>query len=286
MKMAIVGPTGVLGRALVPLLLKRGHSVRALALSPARTRDLFPEVQEAMQCDLLHVTDAALGQMLEGCEAAVHIATAIPRDPTAPHAWDLTTRLRTEGTRKLLDASLQAGVRRYLQQSITMAYADHGGDWIDEETPLDTSPQRAEICQPVIVMEQMVRETLPDRLAWCILRAGMFVGRDTFQENTITRLHSGEEIVPCDGSNFVSLVNVADMANAIALALEQAPAGSTYNVVNEPRRNGDYLDRLAEAVGAPRPQRDPSLPCPPSWRCSNEAIRNALGWRPAQGVIP
>lgn len=286
MKVAIVGPTGVLGRALVPLLLQRGHHVRALALSPARARDLFPQLQEAVACDLLAVDVAELASTLQGCDAAIHIATAIPRDPTTPGAWAVNTLLRTEGTRKLLDAALQAGVRRYIQQSITMAYPDHGDEWITEEAPLDTSPERAAICQPVVEMEQMVRDTPPQKLAWCILRGGMFVGRATFQEETFERLRDGQAVVPCDGSNYVSPVNVADMAGAVSRAVERAPAGSIFNVVDEPLRNGDYLDGLAEAIGAPRAPRAPSLPCPPSWRCSSRAIQTALGWRPSHGFFP
>lgn len=286
MKVAIVGPTGVLGRSLVPLLFKSGHTVRALALSPERAQALFPRLTHAIRCDLLGVSTSDLAAHLQGCDAAVHIATAIPRDPTAPNAWDTNTLLRTAGTRKLLDASLQAGVRRYLQQSITMAYPGHGDRWIAEETPLDNSPERADICGPVIEMEQMVRDTSPDALAWCILRGGQFVGKDTFQEDTIARLRSGDETVPCDGSNFVSLVNVADMARAIAAALNRAPPASTFNVVANPLRNADYLDRLAAAVGAPTPARDSSTFCPPSWRCSNTAAKEVLDWQPIHDPIP
>ncbi len=148
MIVAVVGPTGVLGRALVPVLLQEGFTVRALALAPEKVRRLFPQVTEIFQCDLLSNPAGDLLPMLEGCEAAIHIATAIPRDFTAPHAMDTTNRLRTDGVRKLLDASLKAGVRRYIQQSITMAYPDHGDDWIGEEMSLDTSPARGRDLRP------------------------------------------------------------------------------------------------------------------------------------------
>jgi nucleoside-diphosphate-sugar epimerase len=286
MKVGVVGPTGVLGRALLPLLQESGHEVRALALSPARVHTLFPQIRDVMQCDLLAVDVLGVSAMLRGCDAAVHIATAIPRDATAPHAWDVNTRLRTEGTEKLLQASLKAGVSRYLQQSIVMAYPDHGDEWITEDAPLDDSPERAAICAPVIRMEQLVRDNPPQELAWCILRGGTFVGPHTFQEGTIEELREGTLVVPCDGSNFNSFVHVADMARAIVAALASAPPGSIFNVVDEPLRQGGYLDRLAAAVGAPQPARDETLHCPPSWRCSNEAIRAALGWRPARNLIP
>jgi nucleoside-diphosphate-sugar epimerase len=286
MKIAVVGPTGVLGRALVPLCLHKGYTVRALTRSTAKVRRLFLQVTEIIECDLLSSIAGDLPAMLEGCDAVVHIATAIPRDFTGPNAWDANTRLRTDGVRMLLAASLKVGVRRYIQQSITMAYPDHGDNWITEDMPLDSSPERAQVCSPVITMERMVQNTPLDKLAWSILRGGTFVGKDTFQENMIERLRSGKEIVACDGRNFTSLIHVSDMATAVTAAIENAPAGSVFNVVDDPIRHGEYLDRLAASIGVTRPRRDKTAKCPPSWRCSNQAAKVILKWLPLHSIIP
>lgn len=286
MKVAVAGPTGVLGRALIPQLTAAGHSVRALARAPARARALFPQLAEIVECDLLAAAEAGLAAALAGCEAVVHIATAIPRDFGAAGAWEANTRLRTDGVQRLLAAARAAGLRRYVQQSITMAYPDRGDDWITEAQPLDEAPERALVCGPVIAMERLVRDTPPAALAWCLLRGGAFVGPDTFQAATLERLRAGLESVPGDGGNFVSLIHVADMAAAVVAALERAPAGSTFNITAEPLRSGDYLDRLAASLGLPAPRRDPAAPRPPSWRCSSQAARTRLGWAPRQPLLP
>lgn len=287
MKIAIVGPTGVLGRALIPMLLQNGNTVRALARSAVKAQSLFPQGVQVLECDLLSPEiGGSLPSLLDGCDAVAHIATAIPRDFTAPNAWDANTRLRTDGVRSLLDAARKAGVRRYIQQSITMAYPDMGDDWINEDTPLFTSPESAQTGSPVIAMEQMVRDTPLTELEWSILRGGSFVGKDTFQENLIERLRSGKETVPCDGRNFISLIHVMDIANAFTAALESASAGTIFNIVDEPIRNGDYLDQLADSIGAPRPGRNTTAECPPSWRCSNQAAKASLNWKPSHGIIP
>jgi nucleoside-diphosphate-sugar epimerase len=229
-------------------------------------------------------TRERLPEFMLGCQGVFHIATAIPRDFGAPGAWDSNTRLRTEGTRALLDAALAAGVERYVQQSIVMAYVDGGDRILDEETPLDTSQARAAVCGPVIAMEGMVRAVSPERLAWSILRGGSFVGPGTAQDDTVRRLREGTERVACDCSNYISPVNADDMAEAVAAAIERAPGGSILNIVDEPLRQGDYLDRLALIAGAPLPERDPSVPCPPSFRCSNSRAKAVLGWRPEHGI--
>ncbi|HET6313216.1 MAG TPA: NAD(P)-dependent oxidoreductase [Chloroflexia bacterium] len=287
MRVIVFGATGVLGRELVPLLVRQGYSVRAPVRSPERAQSLLGAGVEVCPGDLLaQETRDRLPALMAGCQAVVHIATAIPRDFGAPGAWADNTRLRTEGTRALLDAALAVGVERYIQQSIVMAYVDGGDRLLGEDTPLDASPSRAEICGPVIAMEGMVRGVPTDKMRWCILRGGSFVGPGTAQDDTIRRLREGAERVPCDGSNYISPVNVSDMAEAIAAALQRAPGGSIFNIVDEPLRQGDYLDRLADLSGAPSPLRDPSRPCPPSFRCSNAAAQAVLGWTPSHGIWP
>jgi nucleoside-diphosphate-sugar epimerase len=281
MRVFVAGATGVLGRPLVDQLVAGGHDVRAIARHPPVAP--VPAGVELLQTNLL---EDDLLELVRGCDAAIHLATAIPIDPSIPGAWDMTARLRTAGTRRLLDAVLTCRVSRYVQQSIVMAYRDGGDAWLDEQAPLDDSPERAAVCRPVIEMEQMIREVEPRILAWTILRGGSFVGVGTAQQGLMKALRARDVVVAGDGSNYLSLVNVADMSTAIAASLELAPSGSTFNIVDEPIRHSDYVDALADLIGAPRPERVATLPMPPSWRCSNEAAQTTLGWMPRARIWP
>ncbi len=287
MQVAIFGATGVLGQALTPLLLRQGHTVRALVRSLQKARAVLPPTVDCVQCDVLSPdSQPPLPTLLADCQAVLHIATAIPRDANAPGAWDLNTRLRTDGARHLLDAALAAGVECYLQQSIVMAYPDRGDEWITEDVPLGASFDRAAINGPVIAMENFVRGVPPQRLRWCILRGGSFVGRGTAQDDVIANLRAGRQIIAGDGLNFFSPIHVADMATACVAALHHAPAGSIFNIVDEPVRQGEYLDRMAQLISAPPPRRDLNQPQPPSWRCSNTAAQAVLPWRPTHSIWP
>jgi nucleoside-diphosphate-sugar epimerase len=268
MRVCVVGATGVVGRSLVPLLLGRGHQLLALVKSVERDSPLSEVGVQVERFDLLKVGEARrLFGLLSGCSAVVHVATVIPRDFAAPGAWHASTRPRTEGTRLLLEAALSAAVDVYLQQSITLAYPDGGDRWLDEDTPFDASPERAEVVVPVRVMEAQVRSVDPRRLRWCVLRGGMLVGPGTAQEATVTRLLAGEERVPGGGRGFLSLVHVMDFAAAVAYALERAPGGSVFNGVDQLLRQGEYLKRLAQFVGAnPPPHRPAEVGDPPSQR--------------------
>jgi len=287
MKIAVAGSTGVLGRAVIPLLLQQGYEVRALARSVEKAKKTLPPNIEIVECDLLSPNvNKRIASYLQGCEAVVHIATSIPQNFALPNAWDANTHLRTDTVRMLLKASAEVGVKQYIQQSITMAYPDCGENWITEDTPLDTSPERASPCAPVITMEEMIRNIPTHHLHWCILRGGSFAGSDTFQDRAIENIRAGKEIIPCDGRNFISLIHVADMATATVAALQYAPAGSVFNIVDEPMRQHEYSDRLAISIGANKPQRDMNSVCPPSWRCSNQLAKSILNWRPTHDIIP
>jgi nucleoside-diphosphate-sugar epimerase len=289
MNIFVVGATGVLGRLLIPLFLQKGYIVRALVRSNEQARALERAGVEAVQGDLLEaVTVKRLPETMKGCDSVVHIATAIPSisDSSRPGAWERTARLRTEGTQVLLRAALAVSAQRYIQQSIVLAYADGGDQWLDESAPFDASPKRTAVNGPVIAMEEMVRAIAPEQLHWCILRGGSFVGPETMQDEQLAMVRAGHWTVPCDGSNYISPINVADMAAAVVAALESASPASIFNIVDEPIRNGDYCDHLADLLEVPHPPRDSGKRCPRSLRCSNQAARTALGWTPIHGIWP
>lgn len=285
MKIAVAGATGVLGRSLVPLLLNHGYEVLSLVRSVSKAKKVLPSQAEIAEYDLLSDDIAdKLSSLLKGSYCTVHIATSIPSDFNKPGAWDINNRLRTEGTKKLIDASLKAGVKRYIQQSIVMAYRDGGNEWINEEHPLDDSPERGLICKPVIEMESFVKNIPESKMDWFILRGGIFVGKNTFQEKTIKDLKDGLNIVTGNGENYVSFVHVADMADAFLKAIENETANLTLNIVDKPVRQIEYLKKLAEKISAIEPVQNHSLPSPPSFRCSNLKAQYVINWKSARGI--
>jgi nucleoside-diphosphate-sugar epimerase len=232
--------------------------------------------------------EAKLAPMMEGCEAVIHIATSIPRDISTPGALTANTHLRIRGTGRLQRAALEVNATTFVQQSIITAYRDGGDEWLDENTWIDQSPERREVCHPVAIMESMLRlfRKQPKPMRWTILKGGIFVGPATRQADLVERIHTGQEVVPGDGSHFVSLVHVEDVADAYLRALEQAPEASLFNICAEPMRYSEYADGIADMFGVPRPRRNDSLPRPPSHRASTRAAAEILGWQAQRSIWP
>ena len=190
MRMFVVGATGVLGRHTLPRLVERGHSVAVVARHPEDVARLRRLGFDAHHGDILDAE--SLREPLGGCEVALHLATAIPRRPDM--GWDLNDRIRREGTRNLLATAQQQGVRRYVQQSITLLYGDSGGQLVSEEQPLAPYPRIASAFE----MEEAVRASSLD---WVILRGGSFYGPGTGREDDWYRqAEEGTLTVPGDGS--------------------------------------------------------------------------------------
>ena len=286
MRVFIAGATGVYGRAVIPRLVGRGDTVVALARDVWHAGAIAGPGVDLVAGDLLRDTPARLAEVMRSCDAALHLATAIRPGAMGQDGANTTAALRTTGTHTLIEAVLAARVPAYIQQSIVMAYADGGDRWLGEDAPFDASPDRVPAVSPTTEMEGMVRALDPQQVRWCILRGGSFVGPGTAQDAAVERLRTGALTVPGDGSNWVSFIHVEDIADATVAALDRAPAGSVFNITDEPIRNGEYLDRLAVLVGAPTPPRDRDAPLPRSYRCSNETARRALDWEPRAGIWP
>ena len=134
MKVFITGATGVLGRVVARLLLDGGYQVRALARS-ARNQSQLREIgAEPFAANLLD--SSSLRKALMGRDAVLHLATHIPpaKDATRPGAWRENDRIRTEGTRSLVDAALECGVPTFIYPGIVFVYPDGGANWLDTTT--------------------------------------------------------------------------------------------------------------------------------------------------------
>ena len=266
MRVFIVGATGLLGRVVIPGLIERGDEVVALVRSLERAAPIAGPSVQLFEGDLLTEPPDRLEGMLAGCDAAAHLATALRAGSPGLGTTNTNAALRIGGTRRLLDAALAAGVPRYVQQSIALAYIDGGDAWLDEETPFYQPENPTGAAQPVVEMEAMVRAIDPGRMEWIILRGGSFVGPDTRQDQTISDLMAGSLKVPGDGSNWVSFVHYGDYGDAVVLAIHGSAGEVVLNVADEPVRNRDYLDRLAQLLSVPAPPRDPNTPLPRSHR--------------------
>jgi nucleoside-diphosphate-sugar epimerase len=271
MKILVVGATGVLGRNVVPRLVERGHVVRAIILRSEEAPFLEQAGVEPILGDIFNRD--SLNRAARGCDAALHLATAIPKSGDGD--WSLNDRVRREGTRNFIAAATHNGVKRYVQQSITLIYGDKGQTIVDESAPLQPIP----VSQSAVDMEDLVRAS---RLDWCILRDGLFYGAGTGREDAWRQAARQNSLtLPGDGSDLLSLVHVVDMARAVVTATECARPGSIYNIVDdEPVSYKRLFTYIAAQIDMPAPK-EGGPKFLPSLGCRNARIKEELSWQPS-----
>lgn len=274
---AVLGATGVYGRHLIPRLVARGYRVRALVRRPEAAA-----IAAACGAEL-HVADifdaASLRAGLEGCDVGINLATSLP-GPSGRGDYATNDRVRREGTPIWVRACRDAGVPRIVQQSIAMVNAGAGDAWSDEDTvsPAGQEGVAALAIAAALAMEDTVRQS---GLDWIILRGALFYGPGTgFDDDWFARARAGKLRFPDDGQAYVSLVHIADMAEATAAALARWPSRQALIVAdNEPPRWRDVFSYIAAIAGAAPPQPGGRLGFP-SYRVSNRRARQALSWTP------
>jgi len=294
----VAGATGAIGRRLVPSLVEAGHEVTGMTRSPDKTEALRAAGAEPATCDALDGDAVRRAVAAARPEVVVHELTAIPPAFNPRRIADefaLTNRLRSDGTRHLVDAARAAGARRVVAQSIAFAYAPIG-DWVkdeDAELFLDAPEAYRSTVEAVHSLETTVLGA--EDLDGVVLRYGFFYGPGTSYAPdgaVAEQVRRRRFPIGGNGAGRFSFIHLDDAARATVAAVEGGPPGA-YNVVDdEPAPVSDWLPAYAAALGAPAPWRVPgwvvrlvggryALYALTQLRgASNGRARERLGWTP------
>lgn len=288
MRILISGGTGVIGRRVVPMLLDRGHAVSVITRSNSGSSIKAARNLQVVHADLFD--PQSLRRAAEGHDTLINLATHMPATPMKMmfrSGWALNDRIRAEGVSNLVDAALDAGIERFVQESFALAYPDRGADWIEETQPL--SP--ADYDRTVLDAERSIARFSTASRTGVILRFAAFYGPDAMQVATyIKALRMGWAVLPGERNSYFSSVSHDDAAAAVVAAID-IPSGA-YNITDdEPMTHEAYFEALARALHLSSPRYLPSWTTPlfgvagstmaRSLRISNRKFKSAANWQPA-----
>ena len=242
----VTGAGGFIGGRAVEALLELGADVvpGIRRWSTAARVGRYPI--DPVQCDLMDPDE--LARVLDGVDSVVHCAVG-------------DSRVTIEGTRNLLQAALDAGVRRVVHVSTIDVYGRAEGT-VDESHPFAETGR--EYGDSKIGAEQVCQTFVARGLEVVILRPTIVYGpfSELWTVEPAQRLANGSWLLPatsCQGT--CNLVYVDDLVRAIILALD-APgvSGAAFNI-NGPDRVTwqDYVEALNAELGLA-----PLAPPPPS----------------------
>ena len=130
--------------------------------------------------------------------------------------------------------------------STTGVYGDHGGDWVDETTPLTPSTKRG-IAR---VQAESAWAAIPDLPLHIFRLAGIYgPGRGPFAK---VRAGTARRIIKAD--QVFSRTHVADIARVLAASIRNPNPSAVYNVCdNDPAAPQDVIGYAADLLGLPLP---------------------------------
>jgi uncharacterized protein YbjT (DUF2867 family) len=230
MTVLVTGGTGFVGPKIVHALRAQERPVRVLARRPEKQERLRAWGCEVVQGDM--IDPDSLRRAIAGCEAVVHLVALPPfANPKA------TRRVMEQGTRDLVTAGREAGVRRFVLMSAL---------GVREDTKDLSAYNHAKWDEEAAVKESGLDHT--------IFRPSFVFGRDGGLLPGLLRLTRWSPLTPIPSPRELQPIWIDDVAAYFARALEIGTKGNGIWELAGPDRVSwaELLERLRRATGKRR----------------------------------
>jgi nucleoside-diphosphate-sugar epimerase len=237
MDVAILG-CGYVGLELGRQLAAAGHRPVGIRRSESGIKAIEDAGFEAVQAD---VTDPGSLDEVPDVDAVIFAASSGGRDAAAAR------EVYVEGLRTAIEhfGARENPPERLVYTGSTGVYGDHGGDWVDEETPLEPTTEKTEVLAEA---ERIALEEAPERgIDGTVARLAGIYGPGR------TRLERYLEGPVTEG--YLNMIHRDDAAGAVRFLLDEDLArGEVVLVVDdEPVSKWTFADWLADQCGTERP---------------------------------
>jgi nucleoside-diphosphate-sugar epimerase len=247
--------------------------VKALARSPSSAEKVRSAGAEAVQGDLDDV--GAMRTGAEGCDLTFHAAA---------HLGEWGSREEFEhvnvgGTRNVLAASREAGVRRFVHVGTEAALlAGQPLVVVDETAPLRPD-SKALYSATKAMAEQVVRDANGDALETVVVRPRLVWGRGdtTIMPSLVQAMDAGRFAWIGGGRHRTSTTHVDNTVHGLVLGAEKGQPGSVYFVTDgEPVVFREFITELVATQGVEAPGRNMPAPLAGAAAVALEGIWRAL----------
>ncbi len=251
MKILVTGATGFVGSHVAQLLAAQGADLRLLMRASSNTGNLSDLKGERIIGDLRDLD--SLKKAVQGCEFVFHVAADYRlwvRDPEQMY------RSNVEGTRAIIRAAQECGVRRliYTSSVATMGFTK-AGRIADETSPVSVRDMVGHYKRSKFMAEQIALEAGQKGANVVVVNPTTPVG-----ERDIKPTPTGRIIVdflkrkfPAYVDTGLNLVDVSEVARGHVLAMEKAVPGQRYILGGTDLTLKQILDKLSALTNLPAP---------------------------------
>jgi nucleoside-diphosphate-sugar epimerase len=273
----VTGGSGFIGGRLIERLIADGHTVRALARSDAAAAKVSERGADPVRGDLAGA--AAMRAGAEGCELAFHAAATLgdwgPREEFE--------RGNVDGTRNVLQATADAGVKRFVHVGTEAALmAGQPLVDVDETAPLRPD-SRAPYSATKAMAERLVLDANRDGTFETVVVRPRFVwgrGDTTLLPEMVAMVKAGRFAWVGGGRNRTSTTHVDNVVEGLVLGATKGRPGNAYFVTDgEPVQFREFVTELLATQGVTAPSRSLPVPVAHAVAAVGEAAWRALPLR-------
>jgi dihydroflavonol-4-reductase len=252
MNILVTGSTGFIGGKLCQALVAKGHNVRAFhrPSSSLRLLDGLP-VEHALG-DLTH--PETISAAMEGVEAVFHAAALLGSEDSG-RLYSVTV----EGTRAVLQAALNAGVRWLVHTSSVAALGvpetgRNGHFPIDENHAWNFRPDYWSYGYAKYLAEMEVQKAVAAGLDAVIVNPSIVLGPgDVYRQTSSIIMQTARRRLPALVVGGLNAVHIDDVVNGHIAALERGRRGERYILGGENLSITEFIQKIAAITGAPTP---------------------------------
>jgi dihydroflavonol-4-reductase len=252
MRAVVTGGSGFVGAAVARALLSAGWQVRALVRATSSRANLQNLPLDIVVGDL--TVAASLTPVLTDCDALFHVAADYRLG--APDPSQLY-RTNVEGTRNLLTAAVEAGVKKivYTSSVATMGIPTDGTPG-DEQTPVSLTAMIGHYKRSKFLAEQVVLEAAAAGVPAVIVNPSTPVGPGDVKPTPTGQLvlDAAAGRMPAYVDTGLNIVHVDDVAAGHLMAFHHGRTGQRYILGGEDMTLQQILGYIAQLVGR-RPPR-------------------------------
>jgi len=249
MRALVTGATGFVGAAVARALLKEGWEVRALVRKSSDRRNV--QSVETVEGDLADVS--SLARALSGCEGLFHVAADYRLGAFDPRQLYKTN---VEGTRNILNAARDAGVRRVVYtSSVATIGIPKDGTPGTEESPSTLEDMIGHYKRSKYLAEEVAREAAKAGTAVVIVNPSTPVGPGDVKPTPTGQLvfDAAAGRMPAYVDTGLNIVHVDDVANGHLLAYHRGRVGERYILGGQDMTLREILIEIARLVGRKPP---------------------------------
>ncbi len=284
----VTGGTGIVGAHVLDALLTEGRSVRALLRKDSDAsivkrilQHYHPDGAERfrriqwVEGDLFDVD--ALREAMQGVEHLYHCAALVSFDPRDA---DALQRANVVGTANVVDAALEAGVKRLCHVSSTASIGGGmDGGTGDETKPFVQDKRSSGYAISKADAELEVHRGIAEGLDAVMVNPCVVIGPGQHGRSSMTmidRVRKGSRFYP-GGTNAV--VDARDVAMAMVRLINEGKTGDRYLLIGEEISYRQLFTLIAASNGKPAPSAKlPAWALELGWRA--ETVRTFFGGRP------